>query len=92
MYMQSHLECKLAELYGQLIQLKGSLETGPPNLSRTKRLLQPIKDHCCDHVTKSCKLIGECCHDLLCLSLLLPTAPWVRRCGVWLPCQHVRIL
>ncbi|XP_064390455.1 uncharacterized protein LOC135338302 [Halichondria panicea] len=72
----SHLECKLAELYGQLIQLKGSLETGPPNLSRTKRLLQPIKDHCCDHVTKSCKLIGECCHDLLCLSLLLPTAPW----------------
>ena len=43
-------------------------------------LLQRIREHSQSHVTPCCDLIGECCHDLLCLSLLLPGNPQVGGC------------
>ena len=74
--MQGNLESRLAELYRGLTQLQLSLKTFPPSTKLS--VFQPIEDHCDSHVTECCKLIGECCHDLLCLSLLVPTAPRVR--------------
>lgn len=69
----SHLESKLACLYGNLCKLQASLDTTP---TRTAQLTRPMEDHLSEVVQENCKMVGDCCHDLMCLSLLVPEAPW----------------
>ena len=69
----SRLESKLACLYGNLCRLHASLETTP---TRRVHLTRPMEDHLSGVVRDNCKMVGDCCNDLLCLSLLVPEAPW----------------
>lgn len=69
------LETKLAKLFHKLVKLQASLQTTPTSPSF---LLQPMRAHSCDQVVSCCETISQCCHDLLCLSLLVPTIPWPR--------------
>lgn len=39
---------------------------------------QPIRDHLNAHVQITTTLLEESCQDLLSLSVLIPSAPWVR--------------
>lgn len=41
---------------------------------------QPIRDHLNAHVQTTTTLLAESCEDLLSLSILIPSAPWVRSC------------
>eukprot|EP00731_Ephydatia_muelleri_P016516 Em0009g940a len=69
----SRLESKLACLYGNLCRLHASLETTPTGRAH---LTRPMEDHLSGVVLDNCKMVGDCCRDLLCLSLLVPEAPW----------------
>ena len=75
--MQSVLESKLAKLYGELAGLQSSLAAMP---DAVPTLFRPVAEHHLGHVTLTREMLSECCHDLMCLSLLVPSVPWV---GVW---------
>ena len=72
--IQGYLETKLSKLYGELVGLQSSLSSLPDSVPT---LFHPVLKHQLSHVTSTCDLVGECCHELMCLSLLVPTAPWV---------------
>ena len=63
------------QLYSELTQLQSSLEVS--QVGRSPSLLRPMEDHICRQAMQSSKVIGECCQDLLCFSLLVPSPPSV---------------
>ena len=73
-FFQGELEAKLADLFGELVKLRSSLQTAPVSPAF---LMEPMREHCSDHVMSCCEIISDCCHDLLSLSLMVPTIPWV---------------
>ena len=69
--MQARLESKLARLYQSLIGLQSSLGV---NL-----IVSENKKHLQERLDLAKSNLQQCCHDLLQLSLLVPSAPWVSR-------------
>lgn len=82
---QSKLESKLSKLYKHLLLLaeslhqtkKSSNESVPIMLDSSEHIGQPIRDHFKTRLEGTTDILHECCHDLLSLSVLLPSAPWV---------------
>lgn len=78
-FLQAKLETKLASLYKELIGFHSLIEEAE------KPSLHPVSEHTNkamhDRMTtrllKSCAMIKDCCGDLVQLSLLYPSAPWV---------------
>nr|XP_006815204.1 PREDICTED: nucleoprotein TPR-like [Saccoglossus kowalevskii] len=65
------LESKLFHLHHKLYSLQQSMELCP-----TSSNLELNSEHLSHQLVNCKQLLDGCCHDLLCLSILIPAAPW----------------
>lgn len=74
------METKLATLYKELISFHSLIEESEtPSLHPvSQHANKAVHDRTVTKLLKSCAMIKDCCGDLVQLSLLYPSAPWVR--------------
>jgi hypothetical protein len=77
--LQAKLETKLASLYKTLIGFHNLIEDSEkPSLHPvSQHINKAMQDRMTTRLLKSCAMIKDCCGDLVQLSLLYPSAPWV---------------
>ena len=79
---QTQLESKLSSLYRDLIHLHASMEEETGNdsayLWTSCHVTQAARERLMTQVLKSCAQMKNCTSDLLELSILYPSAPWVK--------------
>ena len=77
---KSKLEGKLSTLYKELISLHGLMaeeSNCPYQIWTSSHVTQAIRERLTTQTLKSCAIMKDCTDDLLELSLLFPSAPWV---------------
>lgn len=82
-FVQSRLESKLCKLYKNMLCLKETLQNKRSSTTSvvltSHHISQPIRERLTNHVTTVSDMLRDCSKDLLCLSVLYPAAPWVRK-------------
>lgn len=78
---QTKLETKLSSLYKELIHLHSIMETETNNdsayLWTSCHVTTAARERLMTQILKSCAMMKDCSADLLDLSMLFPSAPWV---------------